>query len=59
MVLAGEPAGVGFLIAAKSVLRFDTLRQGRRASEYVIVGTLASFTWAFLAALATQALLPA
>lgn len=57
MVMAGQPAAVGFLIAAKSVLRFDTVRKGRRASEYVIVGTLASFTWAFLAALATQALI--
>ncbi|MGX9354486.1 DUF3307 domain-containing protein [Roseobacteraceae bacterium S113] len=54
LVMIGEPAAVGFLIAAKSVLRFDTVSKGRGASEYVIVGTLASFGWAMVAALATQ-----
>ena len=56
-VLIGEPAGIGFLIAAKSVLRFDTAKEDQKASEYVIVGTLASFAWALAAAYATQALL--
>ena len=37
---------VGFLIAAKSILRLDTAKQGRSASEYVIIGTMASFAWA-------------
>ncbi len=45
LILAGQPAGIGFLIAAKSVLRFDTKRE-QSVSEYVIVGTLASFGWA-------------
>lgn len=48
MVLAGQPAGIGFLIAAKSVLRFDTAAKDQKASEYVIIGTLASFGWALL-----------
>ncbi|MBO9464521.1 DUF3307 domain-containing protein [Tropicibacter sp. R15_0] len=46
LVVIGQPGGVGFLIAAKSVLRLDTAKQGRQASEYVIIGTMASFAWA-------------
>ncbi|MGH1413371.1 MAG: DUF3307 domain-containing protein [Pelagimonas sp.] len=57
LVMIGQPAGVGFLIAAKSVLRLDTAKQGRQASEYVIIGTLASFAWALGATYVTLALL--
>lgn len=57
LVMVGQPAGVGFLIAAKSVLRFDTTAKDQRAGEYVIIGTLASFGWALLSAYATLALL--
>ena len=45
-VLIGAPTGIGCLIAAKSVLRFDTTKDVERASEYGIVGTLASFACA-------------
>lgn len=54
LVLMGEPAGIGFLIAAKSVLRFDTASKDQRAGEYVIIGTLASFGWALVFAHATM-----
>ena len=54
LVLAGHPAGVGFLIAAKSILRFD---KDPRASEYVIIGTLASFGWALFMSFATLSLI--
>ncbi len=57
MVLAGQPTGIGFLIAAKSVLRFDTASKDQRASEYVIIGTLASFGWALLVSFATLSLI--
>lgn len=60
-ILVGEPAGIGFLIAAKSILRFDTIRNDSRAAEYVIIGTLASFGWAMAVAWGTlevAALLP-
>jgi hypothetical protein len=57
MVLARMPEGIGFLIAAKSVLRFGTVKEEAKLSEYVIIGTLASFAWALIAALATLALL--
>lgn len=53
MVLIGEPAGIGFLIAAKSILRFDTVSKDPKASEYVIIGTLASFGWAMTLAFIT------
>jgi hypothetical protein len=57
LVLVGQPAGVGFLIAAKSVLRYEATRDDQDAAEYVIIGTLASFGWAIAAAYATLALL--
>lgn len=53
-ILTGHPIGVGFLIGAKSILRFGTASRDQRIAEYVIIGTLASFGWAILAALATQ-----
>ncbi len=57
MVLGGLPEGIGFLIAAKSVLRFGTVREEAQLSEYVIIGTLASVGWALLSAYATLTLL--
>jgi len=62
LVIAGQAASIGFLIAAKSILRFGTVNENRAASEYVIIGTLASFGWAILVSLTTvwlQSLLPA
>ncbi|OHC58687.1 MAG: hypothetical protein A3D16_16795 [Rhodobacterales bacterium RIFCSPHIGHO2_02_FULL_62_130] len=56
MILLGQPEGVGLLIAAKSILRFGAVKDDRAASEYVIIGTLASFGWAMIAAHATLAL---
>jgi len=57
LILANEPLGVGFLIAAKSILRFDTASRDQRSAEYVIIGTLASFGWAIAVGIAVQALL--
>ncbi|QPH54770.1 DUF3307 domain-containing protein [Pontivivens ytuae] len=56
LVLQTQFAAIGFLIAAKSVLRFEATHDKRQA-EYVIVGTLVSFAWAILVGLATQGLL--
>lgn len=54
--LIGQPAGIGFLIAAKSILRFDAAKD-QKMGEYVIIGTLASFAWAIaLSYLTLQAL---
>ncbi len=64
LMLAGQPEVIGFLIAAKSILRFGAVNAAdpagnRAASEYIIIGTLASFGWAILAALGVQALVAA
>lgn len=61
LMLAGQPEVIGFLIAAKSILRFGAVNAAdpagnRAASEYIIIGTLASFGWAILAALGVEAL---
>ncbi|MDO4191307.1 MAG: DUF3307 domain-containing protein [Bacteroidales bacterium] len=49
-VLIGSIEGVGFLLAAKSVFRFGELNKAKeiRNTEYVLIGTLASFTLAIL-----------
>ncbi|QQA41189.1 DUF3307 domain-containing protein [Pelagovum pacificum] len=54
LLTTGQAAGIGFLIAAKSILRFDTANKDQRAGEYVIIGTLASFGWAIAITQATM-----
>ena len=41
-VLIGQPAGIGFLVAAKSILRFQEAKK-QVLAEYVLIGTLLSF----------------
>jgi hypothetical protein len=62
LIVARQYEAIGFLIAAKSILRFSTVSDNRAVSEYVIIGTLASFGWAIavtFAMLTLQAALPA
>ncbi len=61
LVVVGQTDAIGFLIAAKSLLRFNELARDadRLTSEYVIIGTLASFAWGLAAAFATTATLGA
>src|SRR3989442_6765008 len=47
MVLLGDYAAVGWIIAAKSLARFKQL-EDREFAEYFLVGTLASFLLAVL-----------
>ncbi len=49
-ILTGNMEGVGFLLAAKSIFRFGDLTNAKdiKVTEYVMVGTLASFTLAIL-----------
>jgi hypothetical protein len=42
MIIAGEPTGIGFLIGAKSILRFEEAKK-QHVAEYVLIGTLWSF----------------
>lgn len=51
LILIGQFAAIGFLIAAKSILRFSDHKEVDnpiRMSEYVIIGTLMSFLAAML-----------
>ena len=58
-VLIGNIESVGFLLAAKSVFRFGELNKAKeiRTTEYVLIGTLASFTIAILTGLAVSCFL--
>lgn len=55
-VLSGWMEGIGFLLAAKSVFRFGDLKNNKelKHTEYVLVGTLLSFTIAVLIGLMTR-----
>lgn len=55
-VLVGSLEGVGFLLAAKSVFRFGELNKAKeiRTTEYVLIGTFASFTIAILIGIAVK-----
>ena len=58
-ILSGQFAGVGFLVAAKSIFRFGELKESenRKQAEYIIIGTFTSFLLAIVVSLAVQALL--
>jgi len=42
-ILSSNFSAIGFLIAAKSILRFSDSKGGRKQTEYVLIGTLMSF----------------
>jgi hypothetical protein len=43
-IISNQFAAVGFLIAAKSILRFSDKENTQKKTEYVLIGTLMSFT---------------
>ena len=45
LILIGQPLGIGFLVAAKSILRFEESKV-QLIAEYAIIGTLLSFSLA-------------
>jgi hypothetical protein len=48
-IIAGQFSAIGFLIAAKSVFRFnDAKADGNKKAEYFLLGTLISFTLAII-----------
>jgi len=53
-ILLGRWEGIGLLITAKSVFRFNDLKESnnRKLTEYILIGTLLSFGLAILAGLA-------
>jgi hypothetical protein len=52
-ILIEQPAGIGFLVAAKSVLRFEEAKKQEHA-EYILIGTLLSFSLAIAFAYVTR-----
>jgi len=58
-LITGNDAFIGFVVAAKALLRLPEARDERAqgASEYFLVGTLLSVVWAVVAGLATRAIL--
>ncbi len=58
-VMAGQPSAIGFLIAAKSILRFGDIKGGahRMEAEYIIIGTLMSFLLGLLIAYGARLLM--
>lgn len=58
-ILVGHFEGIGFLIAAKSILRFGEIKgaDSRAETEYILIGTLMSFSASILTGLACRYLL--
>ena len=58
-VLLGHYNGIGFVLAAKSILRYGEIKSesDRKLAEYVIVGTLLSFSLAVMLGAALRWLL--
>lgn len=56
MVLAGYMEGVGFVLGAKLVFRIGDMSKDKQVgqTEYILLGTLASFTWAMVVAMAVR-----
>ena len=59
-IINGQWQAIGFLIASKSILRFNDLSKAkdRKLTEYVLIGTLASFGLAALGGVVYLYLLP-
>jgi len=59
-VISNHPEAIGFLIAAKSILRFTDMKGNnvRKEAEYVLIGTLMSFTSSILTGLLVNMLRP-
>lgn len=52
-VAINQPGAIGFLVAAKSILRFQEAKKQKHA-EYVLIGTLMSFSLAIALSVATM-----
>lgn len=59
LIWMDQPEGIGFLVAAKSILRFDDIHRDhqRKTTEYVIIGTFLSFGWAMLVSVVLRKIL--
>ncbi len=59
LIVADMPEGIGFLLAAKSVFRFGDLTNAKdkKLTEYILLGTLMSFTSAIIIGLGLKYIL--
>ena len=59
LIWINQADGIGFLVAAKSILRFRDINtsEDREITEYVIIGTLLSFGWAIFVSALMQRIL--
>jgi len=55
-VLINQFSGIGFLIAAKSILRFSDIKnvENRKDAEYILLGTMMSFILAIFTGIAVE-----
>jgi hypothetical protein len=60
-VITSHFEGIGFLIAAKSILRFNDIKgtEARKEAEYILIGTLMSFSLSILIGLVVRSVIPA
>ena len=60
-VLADAPTAIGFLVTAKSILRFGEIKDAdhQKEAEYILIGTLMSFGFALIASYGTRVALVA
>jgi hypothetical protein len=56
-VLANSPTGVGLVVAAKSVFRFEAAKKDRRNAEYFLIGTFLSVAEAVIGGVIVRQLL--
>ena len=52
-IFIDQPGGIGFLVAAKSIIRFEEAKN-QKLAEYVLIGTLLSFSLAVALASVTK-----
>jgi hypothetical protein len=55
-IITNQFAGIGFLITAKAILRFNETKKesGRKEAEYILIGTLMCFAIAIITGLLVQ-----
>lgn len=60
-VITSHFEGIGFLIAAKSILRFNDIKgnEARKEAEYILIGTLMSFAASIIVGLAARSFMQA
>ena len=58
LVVFNQYAAIALLTAAKSILRFSESKNAQGRSEYVLIGTLISISFALVAGLIIKTLLP-